>query len=150
MKALVKNKREMGLWMEDVPMPTFGPTDLLIKIKKTAICGTDVHIYNYDDWARRALPIPLVTGHEFCGVIEAMGSMVKGYKVGDRVSGEGHVTCGYCRNCRAGRRHLCRNTVGLGVNRAGCFAEYLSIPADNAFIIPNDIPDDIASIFDIH
>lgn len=148
MKALVKAKPEQGIWMQEVPRPEMGPNDLRIKVKKTAICGTDVHIYNWDEWAQKTVPVPMVTGHEFVGVVDEVGSSVKGYKKGDRVSGEGHITCGYCRNCRAGRRHLCRNTVGVGVNRQGCFAEYLVIPAENAFPIPDDISDDLASIFD--
>ncbi len=148
MKALIKSRREPGIWMGDVPQPEIGPNDLLIKIRKTAICGTDIHIYNWDDWSQRTIPVPMVVGHEFVGEVAAMGSAVQGFKVGDRVSGEGHVTCGYCRNCRAGKRHLCRNTIGVGVNRQGAFAEYLSLPAFNAFRIPNEIPDELASIFD--
>jgi threonine 3-dehydrogenase len=148
MRALVKREREPGLWMEEVPRPDIGPNDLLIKITKTAICGTDLHIFNWDDWAQRTIPTPLVTGHEFVGQVAEVGAAVDGYKVGDRVSGEGHITCGHCRNCRAGRRHLCRNTVGVGVQRAGCFGEYLCLPAGNAFPIPDDISDDMASIFD--
>lgn len=148
MKALVKKHREKGLWMERVPVPTIGPNDALIKIKKTAICGTDLHIYNWDEWSQKTIPVPMVTGHEFYGVVAQVGSAVDGLKVGDRVSGEGHITCGHCRNCRAGRRHLCRNTVGVGVNRQGCFAEYLSIPAGNVFKIPEQISDEVASIFD--
>ncbi len=148
MKALVKAKREPGLWMQEVPLPEIGPNDVLVKIRKTAICGTDLHIYNWDDWSQRTIPVPMVTGHEFMGVVEQVGELVTGFEIGDRVSGEGHVTCGHCRNCRAGRRHLCRNTVGIGVNRTGCFAEYLSLPATNAFKLPSDIPDEIASIFD--
>lgn len=148
MKALVKSQRAVGLWMADVPVPTLGPTDVMIRIKQTAICGTDVHIYNWDEWAQATVPVPMVTGHEFVGVIEQVGAAVHGYKVGDRVSGEGHITCGHCRNCRAGKRHCCRNTVGVGVNRAGCFAEFLVIPADNVFRIPDDISDDMAAIFD--
>ena len=134
--------------MDDVPEPDYGPNDLLIKIRKTAICGTDIHIYKWDDWAQRTIPVPMVVGHEFVGEVAALGSHVRGFAVGDRVSGEGHITCGYCRNCRAGRRHLCRNTEGVGVNRAGAFAEYLVIPAFNAFKIPADIPDEIAAFFD--
>lgn len=148
MKALVKAKPEEGIWMEDVPHPEFGPNDLLIKICKTAICGTDVHIYKWDDWAQETIPVPMVVGHEFMGEVVDMGDQVAGFAVGDRVSGEGHITCGYCRNCRAGRRHLCRNTVGVGVNRTGAFAEYLVIPAFNAFKLPDDIPDEIAAFFD--
>jgi threonine 3-dehydrogenase len=148
MRALVKRHRKVGLWMEEVPIPEPGPDEILIRIKKTAICGTDLHIYNWDQWAQKTIPVPMVTGHEYVGVIEKMGSSVQGYKVGDRVSGEGHITCGYCRNCRAGLRHLCRNTIGVGVNRQGCFAEYLVIPACNAFRIADSIPDEVASIFD--
>jgi len=148
MKALVKKKREVGIWLDDVPKPTIGPNDLLIKIKKTAICGTDVHIYNWDAWSQKTIPVPMVTGHEFVGVVDQVGSAVRGYAAGDRVSGEGHVTCGFCRNCRAGKRHLCRNTEGLGVNRPGCFGEYLAHPAENAFKIPDSISDEIACIFD--
>lgn len=148
MKALVKSKREEGIWMDDVPEPVCGPRDVLVRLKKSAICGTDVHIYNWDAWSQKTIPVPMVVGHEFCGVIEQVGSEVRGYQAGDRVSGEGHITCGYCRNCRAGKRHLCRNTVGVGVNRPGSFAELLSIPADNLFRIPPEIPDEVASIFD--
>lgn len=148
MKALVKDKRSPGLTLTQVPIPEIGPNDVLIKISKTAICGTDLHIYNWDEWSQKTIPVPMVTGHEFVGKIAKVGSAVRGLKVGDRVSGEGHITCGYCRNCRAGRRHLCRNTIGVGVNRSGCFAEYLAIPADNAFPIPDSISDDIASMFD--
>lgn len=148
MKALVKSKREEGIWMEDVPLPECGPRDVLVRLKKSAICGTDVHIYNWDAWSQRTIPVPMVVGHEFSGVIEEVGSEVRGYRAGDRVSGEGHITCGYCRNCRAGKRHLCRNTVGVGVNRPGSFAEFLSIPADNVFRLPPEIPDEVASIFD--
>jgi threonine 3-dehydrogenase len=148
MKALIKERREPGLWMGEAPMPEVGPNDLLIQIRKTAICGTDIHIYNWDDWSQRTIPVPMIVGHEFMGVVADMGSAVRGFKVGDRVSGEGHVTCGHCRNCRAGKRHLCRKTVGVGVNRPGCFAEYLSLPAFNAFKLPDNITDEMASIFD--
>ena len=148
MKALVKAEPKVGIWMEDVPEPDYGPNDLLIKIRKTAICGTDIHIYNWDDWAQKTVPVPMVVGHEFVGEVAAIGSHVRGFEVGDRVSGEGHITCGYCRNCRAGRRHLCRNTEGVGVTRTGAFAEFLVIPAFNAFKIPDDIPDEIAAFFD--
>jgi threonine 3-dehydrogenase len=144
----MKRVRDKGLTMVDVPVPEIGPNDLLVRIRKTAICGTDLHIYNWDEWSQRTIPVPMVTGHEFVGVVEKVGAAVRGYKVGDRVSGEGHITCGHCRNCRAGRRHLCRNTVGVGVNRQGCFAEFLQIPADNAFRIPDNISDELASIFD--
>jgi threonine 3-dehydrogenase len=148
MKALIKSKPELGIWMGEVPKPEIGPNDLLVRIRKTAICGTDIHIYDWNDWAKRTIPVPMVVGHEFAGEVAEVGSAVPGFAVGDRVSGEGHVTCGHCRNCRAGKRHLCRNTVGVGVNRQGCFAEYLSIPAFNAFKLPGEISDDLASIFD--
>ncbi len=148
MKALVKKRRETGLWMDEIAIPEIGPNDLLVRIKKTAICGTDLHIYKWDEWSQRTIPVPMAVGHEFVGVVEQVGSAVEGFTPGDRVSGEGHITCGHCRNCRAGRRHLCRNTVGIGVNRQGCFAEFLSIPAGNAFKIPKEISDDLASIFD--
>ncbi len=148
MRALVKAKPEKGIWMQDIPRPEPGHNDVLIRIRKTAICGTDMHIYNWDEWAARTIPVPMAVGHEFVGVVEAVGSEVQGVAVGDRVSGEGHITCGHCRNCRAGRRHLCMNTVGVGVNRQGCFAEYLCIPASNVFRLPDAIADDIASILD--
>jgi threonine 3-dehydrogenase len=148
MKALVKKEAAPGIWMMDVAEPQVGPNDVLIKIAKTAICGTDMHIYKWDEWAQKTIPVPMAVGHEYVGRIVEMGSEVRGFSVGDRVSGEGHITCGYCRNCRAGRRHLCRNTVGVGVNRPGAFAEYLSIPAFNAFKLNDAIRDDIASILD--
>ncbi|MFC3853027.1 L-threonine 3-dehydrogenase [Salinispirillum marinum] len=148
MKALAKLKPIEGIWMTDVPMPEMGHNDLLIKIRKTAICGTDVHIYNWDDWSQNTIKVPLIAGHEYVGEVVDMGQEVRGFKVGDRVSGEGHITCGYCRNCRAGRTHLCRNTIGVGVNRDGAFAEYLVLPAFNAFKLPDNIPDDLAAIFD--
>ncbi len=148
MKALVKAKAEPGLWLEDAAIPEIGPNDVLVHIRKTAICGTDVHIFNWDPWSQATIPVPMTIGHEFVGEVAEIGSEVKGLAKGDRVSGEGHITCGHCRNCRAGRRHLCRNTVGVGVNRPGCFAEYLSLPAVNAFRLPPDIPDDIATILD--
>ncbi|WP_337023860.1 MULTISPECIES: L-threonine 3-dehydrogenase [unclassified Pantoea] len=149
MKALAKLKAEEGIWMvKDAPIPEPGHNDLLIKIRKTAICGTDVHIYNWDDWSRKTIPVPMITGHEYVGEVVGMGEEVRGFTLGDRVSGEGHITCGHCRNCRAGRTHLCRNTVGVGVNRQGCFAEYLAIPAFNAFKIPDNISDELAAIFD--
>ena len=148
MKALAKLEPGPGLALTDVRTPEVGHNDVMIKIRKTAICGTDIHIWNWDEWARKTIPVPMQVGHEYVGEIVEMGQEVRGFKVGDRVSGEGHITCGFCRNCRAGRRHLCRNTVGVGVNREGAFAEYLAIPAFNAFRIPDDISDDIASIFD--
>jgi threonine 3-dehydrogenase len=148
MKALVKAKAEPGIWMADVPEPTIGPNDVLIRMKKTAICGTDMHIWHWDEWAQRTIKVPMAVGHEYAGEIVDLGSEVRGLAIGDRVSGEGHITCGYCRNCRAGRRHLCRNTVGVGVNRPGCFAEYMSLPAANVFKLPPAIPDEIAAILD--
>ena len=148
MKSLVKAKKERGIWMEDVPMPEYGVNDVLIKIHKTAICGTDIHIYTWDDWAQATIPVPMTVGHEFYGEIAAVGSEVRGLAVGQRVSGEGHLTCGVCRNCRAGKRHLCRSTLGVGVNRPGCFAEYLSIPATNVVLLPDNITGDQASIMD--
>lgn len=148
MKALVKEKAEPGIWLEDVPEPKVGPNDVLIQIARTAICGTDMHIFKWDAWAQKTIPVPMAVGHEYCGRIVEVGSEVKGLKAGDRVSGEGHITCGYCRNCRAGRRHLCRNTIGVGVNRPGAFAEFLAIPADNTFKLPDSIGDDIAAILD--
>jgi len=148
MKALAKLKAEEGIWMTDAPIPQPGHNDLLIKIRKTAICGTDVHIYNWDEWSQKTIPVPMIVGHEYVGEVVAIGEEVNGYQIGDRVSGEGHITCGHCRNCRAGRTHLCRNTIGVGVNRQGCFAEYLVIPAFNAFKIPDNISDELASIFD--
>lgn len=148
MKALSKLHAEPGMWMVDAPIPEFGHNDLLIKIRKTAICGTDMHIYHWDEWSQNTIPVPMVVGHEYVGEVVDMGQEVKGYNPGDRVSGEGHITCGHCRNCRAGRVHLCRNTIGVGVNRQGAFAEYLVIPAYNAFKIPDNISDDLAAIFD--
>jgi len=148
MKALVKSKPERGIWMEDVEAPKVGHNDVLIKINKTAICGTDIHIYQWDEWAQHTIPVPLTAGHEFCGEIVECGSEVNGFNTGDRVSAEGHITCGVCRNCRAGRRHLCMNTLGVGVSRAGAFAEYLSVPAFNVFKLPEAITDDMASILD--
>lgn len=148
MKALVKAKSEPGLWMEDVPKPVCGTNDVLIQVRKTAICGTDMHIYNWDEWAQHTIPVPMTVGHEYVGRIVEVGSNVAGFKEGDRVSGEGHITCGHCRNCRAGKRHLCRNTSGVGVNQAGAFAEFIAIPASNAYPLPNDISDDLAAILD--
>ncbi|QIZ78364.1 L-threonine 3-dehydrogenase [Ferrimonas lipolytica] len=148
MKALSKLHPEKGIWQVDVPMPEMGHNDLLIKIRKTAICGTDMHIYHWDEWSQKTIPVPMVVGHEYVGEVVAVGQEVRGFAVGDRVSGEGHITCGHCRNCRAGRTHLCRNTVGVGVNRQGSFAEYLVLPAFNAFKIPADISDEMAAIFD--
>jgi threonine 3-dehydrogenase len=148
MKALVKKERRPGIWLDEIAEPKVGPNDVLIKIAKTAICGTDMHIYKWDTWAQKTIPVPMAVGHEYYGRIVEVGSEVAGFSAGDRVSGEGHITCGYCRNCRAGRRHLCRNTVGVGVNRPGAFAEYLAIPAGNAFKLSPAISDDVASILD--
>lgn len=149
MKALYKKEAKPGIWMKtDAQKPAIGPNDVLVKIKKTAICGTDIHIYNWDQWSQKTVPVGLITGHEYAGVIEAVGNEVKGLDVGQRVSGEGHLTCGTCRNCRAGKQHLCIHTIGVGVNRQGAFAEYLSLPASNIFKLPDDISDDIAAFFD--
>lgn len=148
MKTLAKTQNKPGIWMTESERPQCGHNDVLIKIKKTAICGTDMHIYHWDDWAQNTIPVPMTVGHEFVGEIAEIGPEVSGFNIGDRVSGEGHITCGHCRNCRAGRRHLCRETVGVGVNRTGAFAEYLVIPASNAFKIPDGVSDDMASILD--
>ena len=148
MKALVKNISEKGIWLKDVAKPKINTNDVMIKITHTAICGTDLHIYKWDDWAKKTIKTPLVIGHEFCGVICEIGAGVKNLKVGDRVSGEGHLTCGNCRNCRAGKRHLCHKTIGIGVHRDGAFAEYLSLPESNVWPIHNDISSEIASFFD--
>jgi threonine 3-dehydrogenase len=149
MRALIKSRRAEGIWMvPDAPVPEVGVHDVRIRIRKTAICGTDVHIYNWDEWSQRTIPVPLIVGHEYVGVVDAVGAEIEAFKPGDRVSGEGHITCGFCRNCRAGRRHLCRHAVGVGVQRPGAFAEYLVIPATNVFPIPDGIPDEIAAIFD--
>ena len=148
MKALVKSKAERGIWMEQAESPEIGHNDVLIEVSRTAICGTDIHIYQWDGWASKTIPIPMTIGHEFSGVIVEAGIEVKGYEPGDRVSAEGHVTCGVCRNCRAGRRHLCRSAIGIGVNRPGAFAEYISVPAFNVFKLPDVINDDMAAILD--
>ena len=148
MKALAKLYPQEGVWLHETEKPVVGHNDLLIKIRKTAICGTDVHIYNWDEWSQKTIPVPMTIGHEYVGTVVEIGCEVEGFSIGDRVSGEGHITCGHCRNCRAGRRHLCRNTQGVGVNRAGAFAEYLAIPAVNAFKIPDNISDELAAIFD--
>ncbi|MEM9009905.1 MAG: L-threonine 3-dehydrogenase [Pseudomonadota bacterium] len=148
MRALVKSRAEPGLWMEDVPVPEPGPTEVLIRVRKSAICGTDVHIWNWDDWAAATVPVPMVTGHEFVGEIAMAGPAATKYPPGTRVAAEGHITCGVCRNCRAGRAHLCRNTLGVGVNRPGSFAEFVAVPEANVVPIPEDIPDEIAAILD--
>lgn len=148
MRALVKAKAERGIWLEDIDKPAIGHNDVLIRVRRTAICGTDIHIYKWDDWASKTIPVPIAVGHEFSGEIVACGEEVSGYRIGDRVSAEGHVTCGVCRNCRAGRRHLCMNTVGIGVDRAGAFADYISVPAFNIFKLPDAISNEMASILD--
>lgn len=148
MKALVKKYAKEGLWLEDQPEPTIGINDVLIKILKTSICGTDVHIYNWDQWAQQTIPVPMIVGHEFVGRIVEIGSNVKDFSIGDLVSGEGHLVCGRCRNCLAGRRHLCANTKGIGVNRTGAFAEYLAIPVTNVWLCNPNISTDVLSCFD--
>jgi threonine 3-dehydrogenase len=148
MKALVKHEAAPGLRLESVPVPECGPNDLLIRVLKTAICGTDLHIYNWDEWSQRTIHPPLVIGHEFVGEIVERGREVRGFHTGERVSAEGHIVCGVCRSCRAGRRHLCTNAVGIGVHRNGCFAEYLSVPASNAWHVHDSIPSEIAAFFD--
>jgi len=148
MKALVKRHAEPGLWMEEVPKPNIGDNDLLIKVRKTAICGTDVHIWKWNTWAQHTIHIGQIVGHEFVGEIVDKGRSVQDYRIGERVSAEGHIWCGTCRACRAGKHHLCPNTIGIGVNRDGCFAEYLAVPAQNAWRVHEAIPDDIAAIFD--
>jgi threonine 3-dehydrogenase len=155
MKALVKKKNEVGLWLDDVPIPAIGINDVLIEILRTGICGTDVHIFNWDAWAQKTIPVPMVVGHEFVGRIVEIGSNVHDFQIGDIVSGEGHVVCGRCRNCLAGRRHLCKDTRGVGVNRDGAFAEYLSLPMTNVWVHDHaeedahaHIPRDVQAIFD--
>ncbi len=149
MKALVKAEAKPGIWLQEVEKPQVGPNDVLIKIKKTAICGTDIHIYNWDDWAQKHIKVPLTIGHEFVGEVIELGKEVTTYfKIGDRVSGEGHIACGHCRNCRAGRSHLCRSNISVGVTRNGCFAEYLCIPAIQAYAIPDAVSDNEAAILD--
>ncbi len=148
MKALVKSRAEPGIWLQDAPSPTPGTNEVLIKIEKTGICGTDLHIYNWDDWAQRNIQTPRIIGHEFVGRIVELGHGVEGYQVGDRVSGEGHITCGICRNCRAGKRHLCNKAIGIGGGRDGAFAEYLVMPATNLWPIHDDISSDLAAILD--
>ncbi len=148
MKALVKSHAKKGIWLEDVPMPEVGNNDVLIKVQKTAICGTDIHIYNWDAWAQKTIPVPMTTGHEFAGVIAEMGQNVTDLEVGDVVSAEGHIVCGRCRNCLGGKKHLCPNTIGIGVNRTGSFAEYVSVPAENVFKPSREIPTDLLACFD--
>ncbi|MEQ8440632.1 MAG: L-threonine 3-dehydrogenase [Alphaproteobacteria bacterium] len=148
MRALYKSKREVGLWMGSADRPKPGPREVLINVRRAAICGTDLHIFNWDDWAQKTIPVPMIVGHEYCGIVEAVGDEVTLVKPGQRVSGEGHLVCGQCRNCRAGREHLCINTVGVGVNRQGAFADYLTIPEHNVCAIPDGISDDIVAILD--
>ena len=148
MKALVKRHAKEGIWLEDMPEPEVGNNDVLVKIKKTAICGTDIHIYNWDEWAQKTIPIPMITGHEYAGEIVELGSNVSDLNIGDIVSGEGHITCGRCRNCLAGTIHLCPNTIGVGVNRTGAFAEYLSVPAKNIFKPSREMSTDLLACFD--
>lgn len=149
MKAIIKKERKKGgLVLEDVPVPQIKENEVLVKIEKTSICGTDVHLYEWDEWAQKTLPIPSIIGHEFYGRIHELGSKVTGLKKGDRVSGEGHITCGHCKQCMTGQRVLCPNTKGIGVNRNGCFAEYLVLPWENIFPVPKEVPDEIACIFD--
>ncbi len=148
MKALVKAKPEQGLWLKDVQIPNISHNDVLIKILKTAICGTDVHIYNWNPWSQKTIPVPMHVGHEFVGIIEKTGSHVKDFNKGDLVSGEGHLVCGHCRNCLAGRRHLCMDTKGVGVNRPGAFAQYLAIPVSNVWYCNKNIPLDVLACFD--
>ncbi len=148
MKALVKREAAKGIWLEEVPVPTPGPNEVLIKLEKTAICGTDLHIYLWDEWSQRTIKPGLTIGHEFVGRIAALGSAVTGYEIGQRVSAEGHIVCGHCRNCRGGRPHLCPNTVGIGVNVNGAFAEYMVMPASNLWPIPDQIPSELAAFFD--
>ncbi|MCB9991360.1 MAG: L-threonine 3-dehydrogenase [Rhodospirillales bacterium] len=149
MKALSKLKPEPGIWMiDDAEVPAVKDNEVLIRIKKTAICGTDIHIYNWDEWSQKTVPVPMITGHEYAGIVEKVGADVTRVKPGDRVSGEGHIVCGTCRNCRAGTRHLCPHTIGVGVNRQGAFAEFLAIPEENVVKLPDEISDEIASILD--
>lgn len=148
MKALVKSKAEPGLWLQDVPEPEPGTNDVLIKVSKTGICGTDLHIYNWDSWAQKTIPVPMVVGHEFVGEVVSTGSNVSGFGEGDIVGAEGHVVCGHCRNCLAGRRHLCKDTSGIGVNRTGAFAQYISVPVTNVWLHSPDVDEEIASIYD--
>jgi len=148
MKAIVKAKPERGLWMQDMPMPVTGHNDVLIKIKKTAICGTDLHIYRWDEWAQRTIKTPMIIGHEYVGTIAGLGMEVTGLKIGDRVTGEGHIACGRCRNCRRGRKHICEHTIGIGVNRDGAFAEYITVPSSNVMTMHSDIDDEMLAIMD--
>ncbi len=148
MKAIVKSRPEKGIWMEDVPMPEIGPNDVLIKVKKAAICGTDLHIYKWDEWAQQTIKTPVTIGHEYMGTVVETGSEVDRVQVGERVTVEGHISCGFCRNCRRGRQHICENTIGIGVNRDGGFAEYISVPAKNVLHIDARISDEMMAIMD--
>jgi len=148
MKALVKSKAEKGIWMDNVPVPKIGPNDILIKVSKSAICGTDLHIYNWDEWAQKTIPIGMTIGHEYAGHVANVGSEVIEFKEGDRVTGEGHIACGHCRNCRRGRQHICETTIGIGVNINGSFAEYVKVPSSNVMKIDARIPDEILAIMD--
>ncbi len=148
MKALVKAKAEKGIWMQDIPIPEVGVNDVLIKITKTSICGTDLHIYRWDEWSERTIKTPMTIGHEYVGTVAKLGAGVVGINIGDRVTGEGHIACGLCRNCRRGRKHICENTIGIGVNRDGAFAEYVSVPAVNVMKMLDDIPDEMLAIMD--
>src|SRR5271165_2639473 len=148
MKALVKSRAERGLWLEDIAEPTIGINDVLIRVRHTGICGTDGHIYQWDEWAQKTIPVPMAIGHEFVGEIVEVGSNVMDFFAGDIVSGEGHVTCGRCRNCLAGRRHLCAHSMGVGVNRPGAFAEYIALPMTNIWRHHESVPLDVAAIFD--
>ena len=148
MRALVKTKAEKGIWMEEVNIPEIGVNDILIKIKKTAICGTDLHIYRWDEWSQKTIKTPMTIGHEYVGTIAEMGRGVTGFKIGERVTGEGHIACGHCRNCRRGKKHVCENTIGIGVNRDGAFAEYVSVPSSNVMKMSDKIPDDMLAIMD--
>ena len=148
MKAVVKAKAEPGLWLEDAPVPKATGDDVLIRVLKASICGTDLHIYNWDAWAQKTIPVPMTIGHEFVGAVESVGNHVKGFAPGDLVVGEGHITCGHCRNCLAGRRHLCPNTQGVGVNRPGAWAEFVAIPQDNCWHADPSISLDVLSCFD--
>jgi threonine 3-dehydrogenase len=148
MKALVKSKREPGLWLEEIPKPSIGINDVLIRVRRTGICGTDLHIYNWDEWAQRTIPVPMAIGHEFVGEIVEVGSNVNDFEPGDLVSGEGHVVCGRCRNCLAGRRHLCAHIQGVGVNRPGAFADYIAVPMTNIWRHKENVDLDVAAIFD--
>ncbi len=148
MQAIAKSRAEPGLWLEEVPVPEVGPDDVLIRVQKASVCGTDIHIYNWDAWAQKTIPVPMPIGHEFVGIVDRVGSNVRGFSKGDLVVGEGHITCGHCRNCLAGRRHLCPNTKGIGVNRPGAWAEFVAVPQSNVWHADPSIPLDVLSCFD--